>query len=47
MADILNVSVKTVSHWQSGYSEPSLDLLIKLKNALDVTYKELLEDKLI
>ena len=31
LAEKLNVSFKTISHWELGYSEPSLCLLIKLK----------------
>ena len=43
LAELINVSFKTVSHWESGYSEPSLDMLVKLKNALDVSYDDLLD----
>ena len=42
LADILCVSFKTISHWESGYSEPSLEMLIKLKNALKVDFEDLL-----
>ncbi len=44
LANILNVSFKTISHWESGYSEPSLDMLKKIKETLNVTYDELLDD---
>ena len=44
LAEKLGVSFKTISHWESGYSEPSLELLVKLKDLLDTTYEELLED---
>ena len=43
LAKLLNVSFKTISHWESGYSEPSLDMLKALKNVLQVTYDDLLE----
>lgn len=43
LAQKLGVSFKTVSHWESGYSEPSLQLLIQLKNILNTTFDELLE----
>ena len=43
LANKLNVSFKTVSHWEMGYTEPSLSLLIKLKEVLNVSYEELLD----
>ena len=43
LADKLNVSFKTISHWELGYSEPSLFLLVKLKEVLNASYEELLE----
>ena len=43
LAKLLNVRFKTISHWESGYSEPSLDMLKALKNVLQVTYDDLLE----
>ncbi len=43
LAQKLGVSFKTISHWESGYSEPSLQLLIQLKNILNTTFDELLE----
>ena len=34
MAKILNVSFKTISHWENGYSEPNINQIIaNLKNA--------------
>lgn len=43
LADKLNVSFKTISHWELGYSEPSLFLLVKLKEILNASYEELLD----
>ncbi len=43
LAKKLNVSYKTISHWESGYSEPNLDFLIILKNIFNVSYEELIE----
>ena len=43
LADILNVSYKTISHWENGYSEPDFELLIKIKNYFQVEYSDLLE----
>ena len=42
LADVLCVSFKTISHWESGYSEPSLEMLIKLKEVLKVDFEDLL-----
>lgn len=43
LAKKLGISFKTVSHWESGYSEPSIELLRKLKIVLDASYDELLD----
>lgn len=43
LADMLNVSYKTVSHWESGYSEPSIGQLAELKRIFGVDYEELLD----
>ena len=43
LANKLGVSFKTISHWESGYSEPNLQLLIKLKQILNTSFDELLE----
>ena len=43
LAEKLKVSFKTISHWEMGYSEPSLSLLIKLREILNVSYEELLD----
>lgn len=43
LAEKLNVSFKTISHWEMGYSEPSLFLLKKLKEVLNASYEELLD----
>ena len=34
LAKLLNVSFKSISHWENGYSEPNIDMLIKLKEIL-------------
>lgn len=31
LAELLGVSFKTISHWESGYSEPSIEMIKKLK----------------
>ncbi len=43
LAKQLNVSFKTISHWEMGYTEPSLNVLTKLKEILNVSYEELLD----
>ncbi len=41
LAKILNTSVKTISHWETGYSEPSISQLIQLAHFFDITIDEL------
>lgn len=43
LAEKLNVSFKTISHWELGYSEPSLSMLTKIKEILNASYEELLD----
>lgn len=42
VAQSLNVSFKTISHWELGYSEPSICQIIKLKEILKASFEELL-----
>lgn len=44
IAEKLNTSFKTVSHWETGYSEPSITQLEKLSKIFDVTIDELIKD---
>ena len=44
IAEKLNTSFKTVSHWETGYSEPSLTQLEKLSKIFDVSIDELIKD---
>nr|MBR6778424.1 helix-turn-helix transcriptional regulator [Clostridia bacterium] len=41
LAQALNVSVKTVSHWETAYTEPSIAQLIQLADFFDVSIDEL------
>ena len=41
LAKTLDISVKTVSHWETGYTEPSIAQLIALADYFDVTIDEL------
>lgn len=42
LAEVLNVSAKSVSHWETGYTEPSVSQLISLADYFDVSLDELL-----
>lgn len=37
MADHLSVTIRTYRHYESGHSAPSLDMLIKIADILDVS----------
>ncbi len=39
----LDVSTKTISHWETGYTEPSITQLIFLADFFDVTIDELVD----
>ena len=41
LAEMLSISPKTVSHWETGYTEPGISDLIKLADVFDVTIDEL------
>ena len=45
LATELNVSAKTVSHWETGYTEPSITQLIALANYFNITLDELILGK--
>ena len=42
LADALNTMLKTISHWETGYSEPSIAQLLALAKFFDVTLDNLL-----
>lgn len=42
LAAKLNITVKTISHWETGYSEPSITQIVELANIFGVTTDELL-----
>ena len=44
-AKTLNISPKTISHWETGYTEPSISQLIAIANYFDVSLDELLDRK--
>lgn len=37
----INTSYKTVSHWETGYTEPSIQQLIELADIFETTIDEL------
>ena len=45
LAKLLNTSLKTISHWETGYSEPSLTQLCELAKIFDISTEELLDYK--
>lgn len=45
LASALNVSAKTISHWETGYTEPSIAQLINLASFFEITIDELVDRK--
>lgn len=45
LAKALNVSPKTISHWETAYTEPSINQLIALADFFDVSLDELVDRK--
>ena len=45
LATELSVSTKTISHWETGYTEPSISQLIALANYFNITLDELILGK--
>ena len=41
LAEELHVSVKTISHWETDYSDPSIVQLIQLADYFDISLDEL------
>ncbi len=41
LAEKLNVSTKTISHWETGYTEPTIAQLISLADFFDTSIDEL------
>ena len=42
LAEKLNTTVKTISHWETGYSEPSTSQIVELCEVFAVNPDELL-----
>ena len=45
LATILNTTIKTVSHWETNYSEPSIEQLIILADFFETTLDDLVDRK--
>ena len=41
LADALETTLKTISHWETGYSEPSISQLITIADYFEVTLDDL------
>ena len=44
LAEALNVSLKTISHWETGYSEPSIAQLAQIAKFFEISLDELIEN---
>ncbi len=42
LATFCNTTVKTISHWATGYSEPSIEQLRKLATFFEITVDDLI-----
>lgn len=42
LANFLNTTVKTISHWETGYSEPSIAQIVEIAKFFQITTDELL-----
>lgn len=42
IAEALNTTIKTISHWETGYTEPSITQLIQLADFFDISLDELM-----
>lgn len=41
LAEKLGISIKTVSHWETGYTEPDISQLIKIADFFKISIDEL------
>lgn len=41
LAKKINISLKTISHWETGYTEPSISQLIAIADIYSVSLDEL------
>ncbi|MBQ8427221.1 MAG: helix-turn-helix transcriptional regulator [Clostridia bacterium] len=45
LAEALNVSPKTISHWETNYTEPSISQLIMIADFFQVSLDDLVDRK--
>lgn len=45
LAEALNVSIKTISHWETEYTEPSISQLIAIANFFEISIDDLVDRK--
>lgn len=43
LAKRLDITIKTVSHWETGYSEPSIQQILDLSEFFNITTDDLLK----
>ena len=43
MSLALNTTVKTISHWETGYTEPSINQILEIADFFTVSLEELLK----
>ena len=43
LAKALNTTLKTVSHWETGYTEPSIKQILDISDYFSVSLEELLK----
>ena len=45
LADMVGVSAKTVSHWETGYTMPDVEMMMKLSEIFNVSLNDLVNEK--
>lgn len=43
LAEKLSTTIKTISHWETGYSEPSISQLLDISKIFQVSLEDLLK----
>ena len=42
LATKMNITIKTISHWETGYTEPSISQLVMLSEIFDISIDDLI-----
>lgn len=45
LSEIINITIKTISHWETGYSEPSIEQMVFLADFFEISLDELVDRK--